>query len=320
MPGEELKQSVAGEHSMKEANKVATRGDSEATEVSEQLDESTRQVLDDYSRKFLSFIQQEKERIRKQALQESEKLLAEAEKKGRVAYDDAIQQASRDSAAVLARSKDQAKHVAAEADRLLQAVIELKEKTQRDIEEARTRLQEEADALVESIQQNNKVIAESRATLAREFDASTATIAQALQGLRSATKNTAPEAQATTQAVETTNTKASSEQATTKGASRQQDDNNKRQGDRSFVGTLNFDIEKGSAALYRRFKEALSRIPGLEISMADDSSKDKARIVAFASRPILLMNILHQMSLVRTATADKGTIEVVLQETDRWVG
>ena len=42
--------------------------------------------------------------------------------------------------------------------------------------------------------------------------------------------------------------------------------------------------------------------------------------MAFASRPILLMNILHQMSLVRTATADKGTIEVVLQETDRWVG
>ena len=107
--------------------------------MSEQLDESTRQVLDDYSRKFLSFIQQEKERIRKQAFQESEKLLAEAEKKGRLAYDEAIQQANRESALVLARSKDQAKHVAAEADRLLQAVVELKDKTQQDIEEIRTR-------------------------------------------------------------------------------------------------------------------------------------------------------------------------------------
>jgi len=320
VPIEVLYQSVAGEHSMKEANKVATRGDSEGTDVNEQLDESTRQVLDDYSRKFLSFIQQEKERIRKQSLQESEKLLAEAEKKSRLAYDEAIQQANRESASVLARSKDQAKQVAAEADRLLQAVIDLKEKTRRDVEEIRTRLQQEADALVESIQQNNKVMAESRAALAREFEASEAAIEEALQGLKSTTKNATPEPQATTQVVETTNAKASSESATTKGSPKQQDESTKRQGEKSFVGTLNFDIEKGSAALYRRFKESLSRIPGLEISMADDSSKDKARIVAFASRPILLMNILHQMSLVRTATADKGTIEVVLQETDRWVG
>jgi hypothetical protein len=221
---------------------------------------------------------------------------------------------------VLARSKDQAKRVAAEADRLLQAVIELKEKTLREAEEIRTRLQQEADALVESIQQNNRVISESRATLAKELEASEAAIGQALQGLRATMKNTPPEPPATTQVVETTNVKASSEQSTTKGSPKQQDESSKRQGEKSFVGTLNFDIEKGSAALYRRFKESLSRIPGLEISMADDSSKDKARIVAFASRPILLMNILHQMSLVRTATADKGTIEVVLQETDRWVG
>ncbi len=320
MPIEVLAQSVAGERSMKEANKIATKGETEGIDVNEQLDESTRQVLDDYSRKFLSFIQQEKERIRKQSLQESEKLIAEAERKGRLAYDEAIQQANRDSAAVLARSKDQAKHVAAEADRLLQAVVELKEKAQQDVEEIRTRLQQEADALVESIQHNNRVMAESRAALATEFEASAAAIAQAIQGLRSTTKNPAPEPPTETQAVEATNAKASSEQPATKGASKQQDDAARRQGEKSFVGTLSFDIEKGSAALYRRFKEALSRIPGLEISMADDSSKDKARIVAFASRPILLMNILHQMSLVRTATADKGTIEVVLQETDRWVG
>jgi len=54
--------------------------------------------------------------------------------------------------------------------------------------------------------------------------------------------------------------------------------------------------------------------------MAEDSSKDRAHIVAFASRSILLMNILHQMSLVKSAVAERGTIEVVLQEADRWVG
>ena len=84
-----------------------------------------------------------------------------------------------------------------------------------------------------------------------------------------------PEQQATPQSVEPTNGKASSEQATTKGGAKQQDDATRRQSERSFVGTLNFDIEKGSAALYRRFKEALSRIPGLEISMAEDASRTK---------------------------------------------
>ena len=117
---------------MKEANKVATKAESEElTQTNEPLDEGTRQVLDEYSRKFLSFIQQEKERIRKQALQESEKLLAEADKKSRIAYDEAMQQANRDSSLILTRSREQANHVVVEAERLFRAVVELKDKPHR---------------------------------------------------------------------------------------------------------------------------------------------------------------------------------------------
>ena len=61
-------------------------------------------------------------------------------------------------------------------------------------------------------------------------------------------------------------------------------------------------------------------MPGLEISMTDDSSKDKVKIVAFASRPIPLLNILQQMSLVKSAVEEDNNIQVVLQDADRWIG
>ncbi len=304
---------------MKETNKLATRAESEdLSQPTEPIDEGTRQVLDDYSRKFLSFIQQEKERIRKQALQESDKLLAEADKKSRIAYDEAMQQANRDSTLILTRSREQANHVVVEAERLFRAVVELRNRTEREIDEARGKLQQEAETLLESIQQNNQTVVETRAALAKEFEDSAAAIAQALQGLKPAPKGAVVEPPP---AIEPPKQKAAAqEQPVAKAPAKQQEDNSKKQADKSFVGTINFEIDKGSAALYRRFKEAIARIPGLEISMSEDSSKDKARIVAFASRPILLMNILHQMSLVKSVVADKGTIEVALQETDRWVG
>lgn len=304
---------------MKETNKLATRAESEeVSQSNEPLDEGTRQVLDEYSRKFLSFIQQEKERIRKQALQESDKLLAEAEKKSRIAYDEAMQQANRDSSLIVTRSREQANHVVVEAERLFRAVVELRDKSEREIDEARVQLQHETETLLESIQQNSKNVAESRAALNKEFEDSAAAIAQALQGLKPASKSAIVEPPP---APEPPKQKASApDQPVAKAPAKQQEDSSKKQADKSFVGTISFEIDKGSAALYRRFKEAIARIPGLEISMSEDSSKDRARIVAFASRPILLMNILHQMSLVKSAVSDKGTIEVALQETDRWVG
>jgi hypothetical protein len=94
----------------------------------------------------------------------------------------------------------------------------------------------------------------------------------------------------------------------------------KRQADKTFVGTLNLEVSKGSSALSKRFRELLSKVPGLEISVADDSAKDKTKIVAFASRPLPLLSILHQMTLVKGAVADDDGIRVSLQETDHWVG
>ncbi len=304
---------------MKETNKLATRAESEElSQPTEPIDEGTRQVLDDYSRKFLSFIQQEKERIRKQALQESDKLLADADKKSRIAYDEAMQQANRDSTLILTRSREQANHVVVEAERLFRAVVELRDKSEREIDEARAQLQQQTETLLESIQQNNQKMADSRAALSKEFEDSATAIAQALQGLKPASKSAVVEPPPAAEPLKQKTTPP--EQPIAKIPAKQQEDVSKKQADKSFVGTINFEIDKGSAALYRRFKEAIARIPGLEISMSEDSSKDKARIVAFASRPILLMNVLHQMSLVKSVVADKGTLEVALQETDRWVG
>ncbi len=307
---------------MKDVNsKTATRTDPSHPEANDPVDETTRQVIDDYSRKFLSFIQQEKDKVRRQAQEESEQIIADADRRALQVYEKAVKDASTESQRIIAQSNEHERHLLAEAERLTRVMAEMRVKAQREIDGLRGRLQREADVVAESLRQSDKAIAESTDRLATEFEDSAAVIARLVRNARRE-EPLAPQAvEATTapQAAEPVKTKQLREEAAVRPAGRE-DSPPKKHNDKTFVGTINLDIEKGSPAIFVRFKDALSKVAGLEISMTDDYSKDKARVVAFAGKPIPLLATLHQMALVKSAVVEKGTVEIALQDVDRWIG
>jgi len=309
---------------MKELNRTGTKMPADSAEPIDVLDESTREIVDSYSRKFLSFVQQEKDRIRRQALEESEKILAEADKKSRLAAEKSVREAKTQAEIILSSTRESVGQATSEAQRLFDATIDLKDRVEHEIDELRQQLRQEADALAESIRMKDQAIAEAKDGLMKEFEASAETIAGLKQQLEEAAggpilEQTREPSRPVEFAEPRVQPKAEREQPAERSASKE-DNAGKRHNDKTFVGTLNLDVDKGNPALSKRFKETLSRVPGLDISVADDSAKDKTRIVAFASRPLPLLNILHQMSLVKSAVADDEGIRVTLQESDRWVG
>jgi hypothetical protein len=302
---------------MKEANKTTATATHEENGATDVMDDSTRQVLDDYSRRLLGFIQQEKEKVRKQARDESARVLSDAQSRGQVAYDQIVKDANAEAERVTASSREYANQITGEMQRLLQSMVELREKTQKDVDDIRNRLQLEAASVVESIRRTDKAIADSKAKLAKEFEASASSLTQAMHGLLIEPKtrqsperpqNADPQKEVVEDAADIAANPTRSEEFS------------RKHNEKAISGTINLEIEKGSSPLLKRFKEALAKVPGLEISATDDYSKESTRVVAFASRPIILMNILNQMALVKSVVVDKNAIQIVLQDPDRWVG
>jgi F0F1-type ATP synthase membrane subunit b/b' len=306
---------------MKEVNKVTGKVTLEEQEKYDPLDDNTREVVDEYSRKFLVFIQQEKDRARKNALGESEKIIAEAEKKGHLAYEKAVREANAEAENIIARALDMAKGITTDTDKFIKVANEVRDNTEKEIEHARTELRRQADTVIDFYRKQEKALNEIGEKLQEGFDASFSMLVNLKQEIEQASKTTRstyspqPEVSSTL----TARPKTSREETVTRPLPTREEPT-RRQGEKTYVGTINIDVYRKNPALSKRFREALAKVPGFEISMVDDSAKDRTKIVAYANQPLPIMNVLHQMSMVRSAMADEDTIKVVLHEGDTWVG
>jgi len=282
------------------------------------IDQTTQEVLTDYSQKLLSLIQQEKEKIRRQAIVESEKITSEAERKAKLAYDKAVKNAETEASTIISNCNVISAKLSDEAEQLSRIVHILKEKTDSQIREFSTQLQHQAEEISEFISHTEKSVSELKKKLDEDFSESIDLIDALKKGIE-VTEDPQNEKDSNDAIEEIPILQPSREDKVVK-VPRKEERNSTRTSDKTFVGTLNIEVHRGSLALSRRFKEALSKIPGLEISMTDEATKDKLKIVAFVSKPLPLLNILQQMSLVKSAVGENGQIEIVLQDTDRWVG
>jgi hypothetical protein len=302
---------------MKEVN-TTTIDDFNEHDTNFSLEESTRSVLDDYSRKLLSLIQQEKDRIRKQATLESEKILVDAEHKAKLVYEKAVKAAESDINSIVSNCNELAVKLSQEAERVSHVMTVLKEKTEKQIDDLATQIHDDVKAITESLQQTDKALSEIKANLNSEFS-ETASIIDDLKQRFQKIQVAKIEKDNLIDSTVSSGISGNREEKSPK-IIRKDDRNPIKPFEKTFVGTVNIEAHKNSLALSRRFKEALSKVPGLEISMADDSSKDKVKIVAYISRPLPLLNILQQMSIVKSATGDDNNIEIFLQDADRWIG
>jgi hypothetical protein len=282
------------------------------------LDQTTQDVLNDYSQKLLSLIQQEKEKIRRQALVESEKITSDAERKAKLAYDKAIKNAETEASTIISNCNAISTRLSDEAEQLSRIVHILKEKTDTQITEFSTRIRQQAEEIAEFISDTEKSVSDLKKKLDQDFTESTDMINALIKGIEKP-EDAQHETESNAAIEEIPILQTTREEKNVK-LPRKEERSNTRAPDKPFVGTLNIEVHRGSLALSRRFKEALSKVPGLEISMTDEASKDKLKIVAFVSKPLPLLNILQQMSLVKSAVGENGQIEIVLQDTDRWVG
>jgi hypothetical protein len=294
-----------------EANEAGTHGNAA-------IDQGTQDVLDDYSRKLLGLIQLEKEKIRKQATVESEKLIFEAERKARLAYEKAIKNAESETSAITASCTELVATLSEEADHLNKTMLSLKEKTERQISELNEQLQHETDTLADFIKKSEKSLSDIQIRLDSEFTDSNVLINDIKKRLQQIKVPQTVKEEIPLESSSQVNQSNRDDKNTR--VARKEERSPTKPSDKTFVGTLNLEVHRGSLALSRRFKEALSKVPGLEISMTDEAAKDKLKIVAFVGKPIPLMNILQQMSLVKSVTVEDDYVEVILQDTDRWVG
>ncbi len=306
---------------MKEANKVTGKATLEEQDKDDTLDDNTREVVDEYSRKFLVFIQQEKDRARKNALSESEKIVTDAEKKGQLVYEKTIHGANAEAESIIARAKEVAKQITTNTDKYLKVANEARVNAEKVIEDAKNELRRQSEIIVEYYRKQEKVLIDIEEKLGQELSSSSSMLVDLKQEIEQNTKTDrviAP-SQPEEPPVVPEKTKTNREEPVNRSQSSQEDPV-KRQSEKTYVGTINIDVFRKNPVVSKRFRESLGKIPGFEISLVDDSAKDRAKIVAYANQPLPILNVLHQMSLVRSAIADEDTIKVVLQDSDAWVG
>ena len=306
---------------MKEVNKVTGKTTLEEQDKNDPVDENTREVVDEYSRKFLVFIQQEKDRARKIALGESEKIVAEAEKKGHLAYEKAIREANTEAENIIARAADAVKRITTDTDKFVKAANEARENTKKEIENAKAELRRQSENIIELYRKQETALNDIEEKLQRGFDTSFNNLVNFKHEIEQASKTTG--SVSSVRQEEPPTIQAKSKTSREEPVIRPQpvrEDPVRHQGEKTYVGTINFDVYRKNPALSKRFKEALAKVPGFEISLVDESAKDRAKIVAYANQPLPILNVLHQMSLVRSAMADEDTIKIVLHEGDTWVG
>ncbi len=300
---------------MKELGKTGATGETETLATGETIDDGMREVLDDYSRKFLSFIQQERERIRKQVLAESERTLVEAQHRAKIAHDRILKEAQSEADELLAKCRDASEQIVSEMDKVSALIQDIKGTAEKHVEEFRENLRRQAGLVADTIHKADRAISESCEQLNSELLAVAGAAAELRKQLSAIKSPESSEAQRSSKRPD-----GEREEKPAAAASSEEQQQQSKKVEKNFVGTLNLHVYKGTPALFRRFREALARVPGLEISMTDDFGKDRAKVVVFINRPMPLLGILQQMSLVKSAAGDGATIEVVLEEADRWVG
>ena len=303
--------------------------------TAEGLDDNTREILNDYTRKFVTFIQHEKERVKKQAVEDAEKLVAEGERKARQAYDKTIRDAKAEADAILARTRGAVQEIVDEVSRLSETVADLKQRVAKDVNDVAERLNKQEEAVTEALRKGEQAISEATGRLQTDLEASSASVIALKESLLERVKEFAPESRpASTEAPaaahsgeggaarsrEVPEPVAATRAPEGDSAPRPREGTPRRHAERTFVGPLKIELYNGNPGLYRRFSESLAKVANLEISQIEDAIGDRMRMVVVASQPLPLLNIIGQMNFVRSAVADEDRLKVVLHQTDRWMG
>jgi hypothetical protein len=287
--------------------------------------EETLDTFYEYTRKLVDSLQQEKEKVRMQALQESRNIIEQAEQKARQIYVRAMQDAARESSGILTKSRELAKLIVSEAERFTKAVNELEQNTEQEIEAAKVKVRKEANIIVEAVYEGEKSIGDAKDKLKNEFEESVRVITEIRQKLEQATKAAEgkPEKEVTRPAEpvkQSTAAPRDKERVVEPARTEVNERSIERHNYEPAVGTIALEVYSKDPIQFERFQKYFSKIRNLEVSLVENTAKDKIKITVFVSEPLPLLSMLNEMALVKSAVPDKDCIRVVLEESDLWRG
>ena len=287
--------------------------------------EETLELFEEYKRKFTEAIEKEKQRVREQAEKESSNIIAEAEQQARQIGEKTIKQAEEEAVGIIAKSRVLAGQIVSEVGRFAEIVTDVKQKIKQESEKAQEKIGQEVNVVTTAIRSAEKTIGDARNKVEEELEKSATVIAEAKRKLEQVTNvvahDTEQESQHRGEPVGTVVAITQQKEEVTEPTIVESSDSvsTKASDDKLFVGTLELSITPpGHPALLQRLQKCLSQIPGLEILLVNGPAGERTRVTIFIAKPIPLLHILKEMTLVKSAVKDKDGIQIVMQTSDGW--
>lgn len=310
----------------------------------------TTSILEEYKQKFAHAIERDKERLReiaeeeslaiitrakeeseqiitaakeratKEAKEEAVGIVTVAEQEAQQIADKRIIEVQKESAKIVSQSRELADQILNQAERLVEVATELKEKVKNDIDKVTEKLQREVDTFTEAKQKTERNIIEARKTVQKEFEESVGVITEAKQKLEqviaAAEHETKKELEARSEPLASTPSITQEreevvEPAATVGlnsASREATD------DKLYVGTLELDITPpANSAQMERLQKCLWKVPSVQVLSVAEFAGKKTSVSVFLAKPLPMLNILREMSVIAEAVQHGKNIQVVLE-------
>ena len=280
--------------------------------------EETSGIFQEYKQKFIEAIEEERQRLRDKAEQESTAIISEAKLKAQQIAEKTIAEAEKEAAGILARCTELAEQILSEAERSANSVTELKQKVEQEIETAKDKICQGANVVAQAVEKADKTIGETGQKVRDGLKESLRVIDEAKQKLEEISQVARRETENEWQhpgepGAATPTTTEENEEILERNGTVNDPSSGEVADDSLLVGTLELDVTPpGNPEPLRRLLKGLSQIPNLQVLLVDGSGEEQRKVTVFVSKPLPLLRILKEMSPVKGAVEHDKCIQVIL--------
>ncbi len=309
--------------------------------------------FDELKQRFLGALESEHDRITAQAERESASIIAKAEQEAKRIAAEIVMRAEEESKRIIAEARERAEHIAEErikqaesesssinaavmdlleqtvreAERLASDASLLRQKLESELKNAQKRARQEAKVITAAEQKVDNIIVEAKDELPRDIVEPVAAVTERKHDSTQASGVIKPD---TTKEAENTGSgegyistsmQGRKERLEETAAIARQPNTKKDSDDKTFVGTVQFNITGGpNSASLRGLLEHLHRSYGIEVLSMKKLKNGMTKVDIIVRKPIPILKILKQMASVGDAFEAENNIQIELAVTPQWVG
>jgi len=288
--------------------------------------EKKPEVFDDYRRLVMDTVDKMIEQAKKQAEKEAAQIIGEANRRAKQIAEKAGANAEKAQYAILTESRAIAKETTTNIEQLTDALVTMQE----DVDDLVGVLGEQAHALSETANKLETAMSDTIEKTHREIDARLQVIRELNQRFKRVVEGTHRDGE---KEVEHTGKDRDKELALASSGRREQKGqpavlatqdtgSPPSDGDKQFSGALELVIlSPNNPELRKKFLSCLPAAAGVDLQSPLESVGKKRTQTVYLPKPVPLVKILRQMTMVASVVENSaGTIEIVLETGDQWRG